>query len=146
MLTSPIIVDTAEQAPWHFSPGVRVLSRTLMTGDYSIEGFEQIITVERKSLPDLVKTVVTDWQRFSRQLRRMSAMDLAIIVCEAPVTALMDKQYVSDINPLSVRGKLNAILCDFGVSTVFLDNRQIASQWVENLFMLFLERKVGKKK
>jgi ERCC4-type nuclease len=116
-----------------------------MTGDYSIEGFEQVLTVERKSLPDLVKTVVTDWQRFSRQLRRMSAMDVAIIVCEAPVTALMDKQYVSDINPLSVRGKLNAIQLDFGVSTIFLDNRQIASQWVENLFTLFLERRAVKK-
>lgn len=139
-LDRPIIIDTSEQSPWDF-PGERIINRSLDTGDYSVAGFEDVVTVERKSLPDLVNTVVGDWQRFSRQLRRMAAMDLAVIICEAPVTSLFEKRYSGDTNPLSVRGKLNRCLLDFGVPVMFLDNREIAAQWTLNLFQLFLERR-----
>lgn len=134
-----LCVDKQEKSPWRFS--CETVSKTLETGDYSVEGHESTICIERKSLSDMCKTVVTDWQRFSRQLRRMAAMDVAYIVCEAPVTALMENKYSGDINPLSVRGKINAILLDFGVHTIFLDNREIAAQWTQNLFQLFLERR-----
>jgi ERCC4-type nuclease len=135
-----ILIDQKEQAPWHFGSHVITSVVNLPTGDYAPHGHEHNICVERKSLSDLVHTVIHDWQRFSRQLRRMAAMDVAFIVCEAPVTALMEKQYASDTNPLSVRGKLNKILLHFGVHTVFLDNRDIAQAWVENLFTQYLEK------
>lgn len=134
-----VIVDTQEQARWRFP--CNTLVRSLATGDYTVQGYESILTIERKSLSDLVKTVIHDWLRFSRELRRMAAMDYAAIVCEAPVTALINKAYPGDANPNSVRGKLNAIYLDFGVPTVFLDNREIAAEWVHNLFTLFLDRK-----
>ena len=136
-----IVVDTAEQAPLHFHR--ETVRKSLDTGDYSIEGLEGRICVERKSLSDLVKSVVTDWLRFSRCCRRMAAMDVAAIVVEAPITALMHHQYVGDILPQSVRGKLNAIHLDFGVPTLFLDNREIAAEWVENLFEQFERRQVS---
>lgn len=135
-----ILYDQAEQAPWHFE-GVASKKVHLPTGDYSLPGFESVLCVERKSLPDLVKTVVGDWQRFARQLRRMAAMDVAYIVCEAPVTALLEHKYSGDTNPLSVRGRLNSILLDFGVHTLFLDNRTIAADWVLNTFQLYLEKR-----
>lgn len=131
-------MDTAEQAPLHFRR--EVVRRSLDTGDYSLEGYEGVICVERKSLSDLVKSVVTDWLRFSKCCRRMACMDVAAIIVEAPVSALMHRQYVGDINPHSVRGKLNAIHLDFGVPTMFLDNREIAAEWVENLFEQFERR------
>lgn len=139
-----IVIDTSEQAPWNFNnfdlAGVDIVRRTLPTGDYTVEGSESLICVERKSLDDLVKTVVTDWMRFSRELRRMAAMDVAVIVVEAPVTALLQHQYDSNVNPASVRGKLNRILLDFGVPTMFLENRSIAAEWVLNLFQQWHER------
>lgn len=134
-----IIYDQAEGAPWRFN--VRTEKVNLPTGDYSLPGFEPILCVERKSLPDLVHTVVSDWQRFARQLRRMAAMDTAFIICEAPASALLDHKYTAQTSPLSVRGKLNAIQLDFGVTTMFLDNRTIAAEWTLNLFQQFLERR-----
>lgn len=74
----------------------------------------------------------------------MATMDVAIIVVEAPVTALLEHQYTGDTNPLSVRGKLNSILLNFGVETLFLDTREIAAAWVENLFKLYLEGRNAK--
>lgn len=134
-----ILIDSSEQAPWSFDFPTNV--KSLPTGDYSLEGYESVLCIERKSLPDLVHTVIHDWQRFARQLRRMAAMDVAYIVVEAPVTALMTKQYSSEVLPVSVRGKLNKILLQFGVHTVFLDNRTIAQEWVENLFRQYLDNR-----
>jgi ERCC4-type nuclease len=135
-----IIVDTSEQTPLHFSSNVTVVNRSLNTGDYSIVGYENLITVERKSLPDLVKSMVTDWQRFSRVLRRMAEFDCAVIVVESSAKKLLDHQYVGNTNPISVRGKINRTLIDFGISTVFLDDPVTAANWVENLFQLWIER------
>jgi ERCC4-type nuclease len=134
-----IVIDSKEQARWRFS--CPTVIRSLPTGDYSIEGQETSICIERKSLSDLVKTVIHDNLRFCKQLRRMAAMDVAAIVVEAPVTALFERQYPGDALPQSVRGKLNAIFLDFGVPTIWLDNRETAAAWVENLFDLYLGRK-----
>jgi len=140
MTTPRIIVDTAEQAPLHFTR--QWVKKSLDTGDYSLEGFEGRICVERKSLPDLVKSVIHDWLRFSKCLRRMASMEVAFIVVEAPVTALMEHKYIGETLPASVRGKLNSIILDFGVHTIFLDNREIAAAWIENLFDQFERRQV----
>jgi DNA excision repair protein ERCC-4 len=130
-----LVIDTREQAPLHFSR--ETVRRGLPTGDYSLEGFESVLTVDRKSLDDLVQSVIHDWRRFSKVLRRMAAMDVAMIAVEAPITSLMEKRYVSDALPQSVRGKINAIFIDFGVPTVFFDNRELMAEWIENLFTLF---------
>lgn len=134
-----IIIDSNEQARWRFP--CNTLVRKLATGDYTIQGYEPLITVERKSLNDLVKTVINDWLRFSRELRRMASMDYAAIVVEAPVTAVTNGAYESNAHPNSVRGKLNAIYLDFGIPTFFLDNREIAQDWVHNMFDLYCQRK-----
>lgn len=135
-----IIIDSSEKARWSFP--CKSIVASLDTGDYSIQGYTSLITIERKSLNDLVNTVIHDWLRFSKQLRRMASFDYAAIVVEAPVTALMEGKYESKTLPQSVRGKLNAIFLDFGVPTIFLDNREIASEWVYNLFNLYLERQI----
>lgn len=42
-----IIIDTREQQPWEFEH-YSTASRKLDTGDYSIEGLENLFTIERK--------------------------------------------------------------------------------------------------
>lgn len=89
-----IIVDTREGAPWFFRGlfadanqnylplAVETITRGLKTGDYSIEGFEDEICVERKSLPDLFMSVTSERERFEREFVRMSAMRHAAVVVE----------------------------------------------------------------
>ena len=137
-----IIVDTAEQTPWKFSAEVEVVKSSLNTGDYSLVGHQACgICVERKSLPDLVKSTISDWQRFARVLRRMASFDVALVVVESSPSALFAKQYSGDANPDSVRGKINKMLLDFGVATMFLENREIAAEWVESLFRQYVEKR-----
>ncbi len=134
---SRIVIDTKEQTPWHFT--YPTVYKHLDTGDYSIEGRENLICVERKSLNDLVNTVIHDWLRFSKECRRMSAMNHAYIVVEDSVSNLIGGAYESEALPQSVRGKLNTIFLRFGVPTIFLDNPVTAGEWVENIFTLYLD-------
>lgn len=132
----PIVVDTAEQRPWTFQPErFTVERRSLDTGDYSIAGFESLITIERKSLGDLVSTVINDWIRFRKELVRMSGFDFAAIVVEANVEQVMSKQYESEANPASVMGKCAAIYFDHGIPVYFWGLRPVCEplvwQWLE---------------
>jgi len=81
-----IVTDTREQAPWTFA-GMRgdskqknrpllvsTVTETLATGDYSIEGMEGLITIERKSVADFYGTIMGGRDRFERELSRMQAM------------------------------------------------------------------------
>lgn len=136
-----IVIDTKEQAPWRFDSVHTIIRRSLDTGDYSIESYESLITVERKSLDDLVRTVIHDWQRFSRQLRRMAAMDYGVIVVDSTIQAVEEKKYSGETHPNSVMGKVNAIYLEFGVPTFWMGDRTTSAKWVENLFKLYLEKR-----
>jgi len=81
-----IVVDTREQKPFTFhkiSPKPKVIHKGLKTGDYSLNGYEQRICIERKSLPDLYSSFGKERARFEKECYRMSLFDYAAIVCEA---------------------------------------------------------------
>lgn len=75
-----IVIDTREQRPYRF-PGHERFD-TLPTGDYTGEGVESILCIERKSLPDLLGCVGQSRERFERELERMLAYPKRTVVCE----------------------------------------------------------------
>ena len=89
-----VLVDSREQLPFPFDNiradanqqyrRVHVLQerRGLKSGDYSIDGFEDRIAIERKSHEDLFNTLGRERERFERELERLNEMDFAAIVCE----------------------------------------------------------------
>lgn len=68
-----IITDTREQLNLDFSKfrDVESVRTKLDAGDYSVVGYENLISFERKSVQDLVGTLVGGHQRFLRELERM---------------------------------------------------------------------------
>lgn len=78
-----IIVDTREQAPWSF-PVEKVVScrGTLKTGDYALSGDEGF-AVERKSLDDFLGTISIGWDRFLREIERMSDYPAKVVIVES---------------------------------------------------------------
>lgn len=71
-----VIVDTREQNPFSFSrfrgwfAGIK--RKALKIGDYSVVGLEDVCTVERKDLPDLIHSFTSDRPVFISRLRLMS--------------------------------------------------------------------------
>lgn len=81
-----IVADDREQHPYTFAGlgDVHVVRQRLLTGDYSLPFLADRVAVSRKSLADLYGTA-TDHERcarFGKELERMAAMALALVVVE----------------------------------------------------------------
>ena len=89
-----IVIDTREQLPYDFGPGVPTITRGLPTGDYSVQGWLPFIAIERKSWGDFYKCLtnipekngkpaVRNRERFERCLERLSKVRFSAVVVEA---------------------------------------------------------------
>ena len=95
------IQDTREQNPLDLRP---LLTRvgTLTTADYSVEGLEHCIALERKSLQDLVMCVGRERERFDREVQRLLAYPVKGLIIEANICQIELKQYRGDVHPNAV--------------------------------------------
>ena len=85
-----IVVDTREQKPlWTKYAVVKKLD----VGDYSIEGYEDKISIERKSLADLFGTLGKGHKRFKKELEKALKYDYFAIVIEGNYRDIRDKKF-----------------------------------------------------
>lgn len=119
-----IIVDTREQLPYTFGqiPGrtpdemmvVPTIVRGLPSGDYSIQGMESLIAIERKSLDDLYGSVTWGRKRFEADIGRLDELPgFAAVVIEADwreIVAPAEHRpgWINQTEPQSVVGTINA--------------------------------------
>ena len=138
MTTQPIIiVDTREQRPFEFSPGVRVEVRKLEVGDYSLAGLEDKVVVERKTLGDLLGSITHDRERFIKELRQLRAFSLAALVVEASWSEILLKQYRNAVHPNAVLGSLMAFVVKYGVVPILAGDHVVGAQLTERLLLNF---------
>lgn len=94
-----IICDSREQLPYDFggllgADGKPLIVPTVVTGlasgDYSIQGMEDRIAIERKSLDDLYGSVTRGRERFEREITRLNELPgFAAVVIEASWAEIM---------------------------------------------------------
>ena len=101
-----IIIDTREQTPFLFGPGIETEAGTLTTGDYSLAGLENLVAVERKSLPDLVACCGPERDRFKRELHRLKAYRCRAVIIEAHMMEVVYQKYRSNMAPAAVMGSV----------------------------------------
>jgi len=124
-----IVIDTREKDEYSFAtPSLR---KKLDAGDYSIEGLESQVAVERKSLDDFVSTVIHGRERFRNELRKLGGYRAACIVVEAGVLDVLLHRYRGDAHPNAVLGSALSIILDFRIPVFFCSNRQAACQFVQ---------------
>ena len=127
-----IIIDTREQQGYSFG---QVVHRALAAGDYSVEGFESQIAVERKTLEDFVHSVIRDRERFKRELAKLTDYPHACIVVEAGLPDVLLARYPSGAHPNSVFGAAVSICVDHGVPVFFCSDRQTARCFTEEFLV-----------
>ena len=133
-----VVVDTREQEPYVFDPQcVAVTRRALPAGDYSIEGREDSVAVERKTLEDFVSTVIRSRKRFTRELQRLAGYEAACIVVEADLSDILGGRYRSGAHPNAVLGTVLSIVVDFDIPVFFCSDRQAACRFVEGFLLRF---------
>ncbi len=90
-----VLIDDREKAPFTFTGfradadrgrlplWVPTATRRLASGDYSVQGLERSVAVERKSLADLFGTIGGRRDAFHEELRRLNGLAVAAVVVEA---------------------------------------------------------------
>ena len=119
-----VVIDTREQLPYEFEDSI---TRTLQTGDYSLFGYEDQITVERKTKADAYGTIGKGRTRFIKELERLSEIDYSAIIVEASLSNFVEPPQFSRLNPKSAINRLLAWSIRYGVHIYFADNRMMGN-------------------
>jgi ERCC4-type nuclease len=127
-----IVADTREQHPYSFPCATN--RKALAAGDYSVEGLEDRVAVERKSLADFVHSVIHEQERFGREMLLLSTYDAACVVVEADLDAVLRGSRGDDLRgakPESVLGAAMHITLRYGVPVFWCGSRQAARAFTE---------------
>lgn len=133
-----IVVDTREQKPlWDKG----IIRKALKVGDYSIEGQEEKIAIERKSAGDLFGTLGGGHARFKKELAKALEYDYFAIVVEAPYDTLLKKDfpggYNSRMKGFVVMSILFTIHVKYGIPVFMASNRVEAKHIIKELFKAY---------
>src|SRR5216684_2800905 len=125
-----ILCDTREQLPLTLPNSRRA---TLATGDYSVEGYEQLIAVERKSHADFVMCVGAERERFERCLARLATYEYPALVLECTMSDLLAGTRFSAVHPNSVIGSLIGWSVKYRLPVWLAGNREHAAMVVTKI-------------
>lgn len=140
-----ILVDSREQRPLSFAnfqnwvAGERVVA--LPVADYSIEGMESLVALERKSLEDLIGTLTQNRARFFRMCEKMTAYRWRAILVEATLEDIKtpNATLFSGAHPNGIFGSLDAVETKFDIPVIYTSMyRQLAEEkaasWLSKIF------------
>ena len=143
-----VLVDTREREPLplhanHPNWIAGEQRSALKTGDYTVEGMEGLLALERKSLADLVSCTVTYRKRFLAACSRLAKFRWKAILIEATLEDIKggfeEFDIPSDVHPNSVCGLLDAIDAKFGIPILYTSTVQDlaterAASWLSKHF------------
>lgn len=134
-----IVVDTREQKPWSFPEHTVAVSK-LDTGDYSVQGLEDILCIERKRSVSEIANNITE-KRFVDVLSRMSKYRFPFILLEFDLNDVLDFPIGSDIpkrlwekikiRPQFILKHLTEMSLLYNIYVVFCGSKQNAETYAE---------------
>jgi len=130
-----ILIDTREQNPYSFQTESE--TATLPTGDYSLEGGEHLIAIERKTLNDLIGCLTSGRGRFERELFRGRALDYFALVIEASLSDLSNGEYRSKMLSKAAVQSLLAFSVRYDLPIFFAENRKYGARVTESLLLKY---------
>jgi DNA excision repair protein ERCC-4 len=126
-----VVIDTREQTPLPFSR-LKTQSGTLISGDYSIAGLEDLFSVERKTVADLVACCVgANRERFERELHRLRGYRFKRLLVVGSEAEILAGNYHSKIMPKAVLATLGAFKVRYDLPVVFVPTAQDAARTIE---------------
>lgn len=143
-----VVVDTREQQPWEF--GLHVTAkRKLETGDYSIEGLEHLLCIERKKSVSEIANNITE-KRFKDVLERMSKIPYSFILLEFDLEDVYSYPVGSDIpkklwDSLRISGNyilkyLTLIQLNYGIHLLFCGDAENAEKMAVSIMKRTYEK------
>jgi len=163
-----IVEDTREQKPLSFRR--ETIRKGLKVGDYSVQGYEDKVTMERKSIADLCGTCDhKNRERFKRELSKMQkdyqfyaiviagykedvlahCISIYKIQCVEHSAKIRRKQKTRrpmnpEVRAKGILGSIRSWRCKFNAHFYFLGSEQGVAEWVETQFEYFIYGEVRK--
>ena len=138
-------MDTREQYPFSFDCFPNWIAETrkqkLDVGDYSIQGMEELLILERKSLPDLISTLIHNRKRFFNLCERLAEYRWRALLVEASyedIKSPYDEGF-TEAHPNAVSGTLDALEVKFGIPVIYTSQfrplaEEKAASWLSKQF------------
>ena len=121
-----VVIDSAEHMGYTFERFANWFSGTvrkrLAVGDYTLLGMEEEVIVERKTVPDLVKSMIQERNDFIKKCERLSAFKKSCLVVEGSLSDVKTPYEDSQSHPNAVLGSLLAAQERWNIPVYFLDN------------------------
>lgn len=112
------------------------VSRKLDFGDYSFDGGENFISIERKgSINELYGNFGTakSRERFMAEVERMKNVPHKYVVIESSLDEILNGSFYSKIHPNCVISQLNSLEMKHGFKIVFAGNAKSAKKYIYNI-------------
>ena len=139
-----VLIDSRERSPFDFRRFPNWISeqkkQKLNVGDYSVEGMEDMLVIERKTLSDLITTLMQHRNRFFKLCEKMNHYRWRALLIEASYEDVKSPymEYTS-AHPNAVSGTLDALEARFGIPVIYTSQHQAlaaekAASWISKHF------------
>ena len=141
-----VLVDTRERYPFDFTGFPNWIAdekrQALKVGDYSVEGMETSLVLERKTLTDLITTVIQQRTRFFKACEKMTKYRWRAVLIEASyedIKSPYGEEYNTLAHPNAVSGTLDALEARFGIPVIYTSRyrplaEEKAASWLSKHF------------
>jgi DNA excision repair protein ERCC-4 len=138
-----IVIDSRERQPLSF-PRLQATRGTLLTGDYSVLGLQELFVIERKSISDLVGCCVgQNRERFERELHRLRGFRFKRLLIVGVEAEIFEGDYRSNVKPEAVLGTLHAFEVRYDIPVVFCPTPEHAARQIERWAFYFAREMVS---
>jgi ERCC4-type nuclease len=134
-----VVIDTREQTPVDLMP-LEAIRGTLRTGDYSVQGLTDVISVERKSLADLYGCIGRDRQRFQAEMQRLLAYPHRALVIEATKAEVALGYEKSKVSPNAAVGSLIGWAA-MGIPIEYAGSHEGAGEFIKKFLFIAARRR-----
>jgi DNA excision repair protein ERCC-4 len=121
--------------PWEPYFSAPVIRGTLSTGDFSLPGCDEWISIERKEFNDLVACLCSSRERFTKELQRAARIKSLFVICEGSYDDLLRGNYRSEMNPKAAWESVLALQHRFGIPFLMAGSVQVAARLCESILM-----------
>jgi hypothetical protein len=129
--------DNREQLGWtveELAP-LPVVDGTRQTGDYGLLADPSLVSIERKSLPDLLCVCTGERPRFEKELERLRGFPVKFLICETSWEEIERAEWRSRANANVVIGSILSWQCS-GLPVILAGNRARAAKLAARILYL----------
>jgi len=141
-----IITDTRENCGYLFKgkeAEAKIVMKKLVTGDYSLEGYEREIVIERKRINELFGNFAGDRERFMREIERMEKIPYKFLLIEGSFKDLVGmKKLPGKVSIKLVVATLISLMIKNNIKVVFAGSPKLAEQLAYRILLKFFSYKM----